>query len=49
MIFDNVDVDKVGIGFGFLNMKIIGVFNCNLGGYVGVLFIVSVKDGIFDK
>lgn len=27
--FDNVDVDKAGIGLGFSNTKTIGVSNCN--------------------
>lgn len=47
--FDNVDVDKAGIGLGFSNTKTIGVSNCNLGGYVGVPSTASAKDGIFDK
>ena len=47
--FDNVDVDKAGIGLGFSNTKTIGVSNCNLGGYVGVSSTASAKDGIFDK
>ena len=29
MTFDNVDVDKAGIGLGFSNTKTIGVSNCN--------------------
>ena len=47
--FDNVDVEKAGIGLGFSNTKTIGVSNCNLGGYVGVPSTASAKDGIFDK
>ncbi len=47
--FDNVDVDKAGIGLGFSNTKTIGVSNCNVGGYVGVPSTASAKDGIFDK
>ncbi len=47
--FDNVDMDKAGIGLGFSNTKTIGVSNCNLGGYVGVPSTASAKDGIFDK
>ena len=49
MTFDNVDVDKAGIGLGFSNTKTIGVSNCNLGGYVGVPSTASAIDGIFDK
>ena len=47
--FDNVDVDKAGIGLSFSNTKTIGVSNCNLGGYVGVPSTASAKDGIFNK
>ena len=47
--FDNVDVDKAGIGLGFSNTKTIGVSNCNVGGYVGVPSTASAKDGIFNK
>ena len=34
--FDNVDVDKAGIGLGFSNTKTIGVSNCNWEVDVGV-------------
>lgn len=47
--FENVNVDKAGIGLSFSNTEFISIKNCNLGGYAGVPTTISDKDKIFDK
>ena len=47
--FENVNVDKAGIGLSFSNTESISIKNCNLGGYVGVPSTASQKDKLFDK
>ncbi len=47
--FENVNVDKAGIGLSFSNTEFISIKNCNLGGYAGVPTTISAKDKIFDK
>lgn len=47
--FANVNVDEVGVGLSFSNTEIVGIANCNLGGYIGIPSTVSSKDNIFKK
>lgn len=47
--FENVNVDQAGVGLSFSNTEMIGVANCNLGGYVGVPSTASAKDKIFKE
>lgn len=41
--FENVNVDKAGIGLSFSNTETISIKNCNLGGYVGIPSTASQK------
>lgn len=47
--FENVNVDKAGIGLSFSNTETISIKNCNLGGYVGIPSTASQKDNLFNK
>ena len=47
--FENVNVEKAGIGLSFTNTDFINIKNCNLGGIVGVPSTASAKDNIFNK
>lgn len=47
--FENVNVDQAAVGLSFSNTAVIGIANCNLGGYVGVPSTASAKDKIFKE
>lgn len=47
--FENVNVDQAAVGLSFSNTAVIGIANCNLGGYVGVPPTASAKDKIFKE